>query len=83
MKLRYFAWLRERLNRAGEDIALGPDVRTVSDVLDQLCASDEAAALVFADRSLIRAALDDDLVEHDAPVAGASILTLFPPMTGG
>ena len=83
MKLRYFAWLRERLNRAEEQIDLPASARTISDVLDHLSATDEAAALLFADRSVIRAALDDELCDLDTPLDGAGTLTLFPPMTGG
>ncbi len=83
MKILYFAWLRERLNRGEEEISPPPGVETVSDLIDWLGAQDEAAALAFSDRKAIRAALDEEIVPLDAPLAGARTVALFPPMTGG
>lgn len=83
MKILYFAWLRERLNRGEETVSPPAGVATVGDLITWLAARDEAAALAFADRKLIRAALDSELVPHDTPLAGATTLALFPPMTGG
>ncbi|KKC37239.1 molybdenum cofactor biosynthesis protein MoaD [Devosia epidermidihirudinis] len=83
MKILYFAWLRERLNRGEEEVSLPPGVATVGDLIDWLASRDEAAELAFAKRSLIKAAVDAKLVNHSAPIAGASVVALFPPMTGG
>ncbi len=83
MKVLYFAWLRERLNRGEDEFEPPADIRTVGDMIDWIGAKDEAAGLAFANRKLIRAALDEQLVEHDAPIAGSRTLALFPPMTGG
>lgn len=83
MKVLYFAWLRERLNRGEDEFDPPAEIATVGDMIDWIGTQDEAAALALADRSLIRAALDEELVEHDAPIAGSRTLALFPPMTGG
>lgn len=83
MKILYFAWLRERLNRGEEDVSPPPEVITVADLIDWLAGRDEAFALAVSKRSLIKAAVDARLVAHDAPLAGASTVALFPPMTGG
>lgn len=83
MKVLYFAWLRERLNRGSEELSPPADVVTVADLIDWLAARDEAAALAFADRKAIRAALDEDIVPLDTPLGGAKTVALFPPMTGG
>ena len=83
MKIRYFAWLRERLNRGEEDIDPPAEVRTVSDLIAWLRQRDEAADLALADPSLLRVAIDARMVKHDAPLAGATIVALLPPMTGG
>lgn len=83
MKVLYFAWLRERLNR-DEDIFTPPEsVTTISDLLDWIGASDEAAELAFSNRVLIKAAIDDEIVDLDTPIAGAKTIAIFPPMTGG
>lgn len=83
MKVLYFAWLRERLNRGSEEIAPPQSVVTVADLIGWMAENDEGAAHAFADRSLIRVAIDEELVEHDAMIAGAKTLAFFPPMTGG
>lgn len=83
MKVLYFAWLRERLNKGEEDISPPQSVSTVADLIDWLAQNDESAALAFEDRAIIRAAINEELVDHDTPIAGAHTIAFFPPMTGG
>jgi molybdopterin synthase sulfur carrier subunit len=83
MKILYFAWLRERLNRGEDEVSPPPEVATVADLIDWLAARDEAFAHAVEKRALIKAAVDARLVAHAAPIAGASVVALFPPMTGG
>lgn len=83
MKVLYFAWLRERLNRDEDEFDVPEEVKTVAHLLDWIGTNDEAAALAFGDRKLIRAAINEELVEHDASIQGAKTVALFPPMTGG
>ena len=83
MKVLYFAWLRERLNKSDEDIAFPPEVVTTGDVIAFLAARDEAGALAFERPKIFKTALDARIVPHSTPIAGASIIALLPPMTGG
>lgn len=83
MKILYFAWLRERLNRGEEEVSPPDGVVTIADLIDWLAERDEAFAHAVEKRSLIRSALDARLVPHTTPIAGASVVALFPPMTGG
>lgn len=83
MKIKYFAWLRERLNRGEEEVSPPPEVVTVADLLQWLRSRDEAADLAMQKPSLIKAAVDAEIVPHTASIAGAKVVALFPPMTGG
>jgi sulfur-carrier protein len=83
LKILYFAWLRERLNRGEEDVSPPPEVATVADLIGWLRGRDEAADLALARPDLIRAAVDARIVPHTAPVGEAAVVALFPPMTGG
>ncbi|MEQ8447829.1 MAG: molybdopterin converting factor subunit 1 [Pelagibacterium sp.] len=83
MKILYFAWLRERLGRDSDEVAPPDSVATISDLIDWLADRDEGFALATANRKLIRAAVDDELVDHETPLGGAQTVALFPPMTGG
>jgi molybdopterin synthase sulfur carrier subunit len=59
------------------------EVKSIGDLIGWLAANDEAAGLAFANPKVIRAAIDTEIVSHDAPIAHASVIALFPPMTGG
>jgi len=83
MKILYFAWLRERLNKGEEEVSPPPEVKTVGDLIGWLAANDEAAGLALGNRKIIRAAIDATIVDHSASLAGAKVVALFPPMTGG
>lgn len=83
MKILYFAWLRERLNMSEEEVSPPPEVVTVGDLIQWLRNRNEAADLAMQKPELVRAAVDARIVDHNAPLAGAKIVALFPPMTGG
>jgi molybdopterin synthase sulfur carrier subunit len=83
MKLVYFAWVRERIGRAEENIALPADVATVADLLAFLKSRGEGYEAALAHPEVIRVAIDQEHAAHDAPVAEAREIALFPPMTGG
>jgi molybdopterin synthase sulfur carrier subunit len=81
IELRYFAWLRERVGTGHE--RLETQAATVAELIEELKARDEGYAFAFSDLKAIRAAVDQDLVDLDAPIAGAREVAFFPPMTGG
>ncbi|MGE0844708.1 MAG: molybdopterin converting factor subunit 1 [Flavobacteriaceae bacterium] len=83
MKLRYFAWVRERMGREAEEIEQPAGVATVAELMAWLAARDEQGAHAFEHSGVIRAAIDQHHVAHDAPVEGAGEIAFFPPMTGG
>lgn len=83
MKLRYFAWVRERVGRAEEEIEVPGEVGSVAELMHWLAARDEGYAAAFAEPGIIRAALDHDHVEHGTPLGTAREIAFFPPMTGG
>ncbi|SEP80040.1 molybdopterin synthase subunit MoaD [Faunimonas pinastri] len=83
MRLRYFAWVRERIGTAAEDLDLPADVVTVAELIRWLARRDEGYAAAFAEPDVIRAALDQEHVDHATPIAGAREVAFFPPMTGG
>ena len=83
MKLRYFAWVRERIGLAEEEVTLPAEVSTVAELIDWLRARGENYGYAFENAATIRASLDKAHVKHDARLAGASEIGFFPPMTGG
>ena len=83
MKARYFAWVRERIGKAEEEIAPPSGVETVAQLMDWLATRDEGSAYAFENPRIIRAAIDKTHVRHDAAIGRAREIAFFPPMTGG
>ncbi len=83
MKVKYFAWVRERIGKAEEMVEPPAGVRTVGELIAWLAKRDEAYAHAFETPRVIRAAIDHAHVKPDAAIAGAGEIAFFPPMTGG
>ena len=83
MKVKYFAWVRERIGKAEEDIEPPANVRTVDELIAWLSDRGEAYAYAFEKPKVIRAAIDHAHVKSDAVISGAREIAFFPPMTGG
>jgi sulfur-carrier protein len=83
MRVKYFAWVRERVGKAEETLEPPSSVRTVEDLIGWLAQRGEGYAHAFETPRVIRAAIDHAHVKQDAAIAGAREIALFPPMTGG
>ena len=83
MKLKYFAWVRERIGKAEENLEPPSEVRTVDELIAWLSHRGEGYAYAFEKPKVIRAAIDQTHVRPDSVIAGAREIAFFPPMTGG
>ena len=83
MKVRYFAWVRERVGKAEEELEPPAGIVTVDQLMAWLAAKGESYAYAFENPKVIRAAIDRSHVRADARIDGAGEIAFFPPMTGG
>jgi sulfur-carrier protein len=83
MKALYFAWVRERVGKAEEELDPPASVSTVSDLIAWLAKRGENYAHAFDKPLVVRAALDRVHARGDASIAGVKEVAFFPPMTGG
>lgn len=83
MRVKYFAWVRERVGKAEETVEPPAGVRTVEDLIAWLSRQGEGYAYAFETPRVIRVAIDRAHVKPDAAIAGAREIAFFPPMTGG
>ena len=83
MKLRYFAWVRERVGKPEEDVEVPAGVATVGELVSWLSARGEEYAYAFEKPNVIRAAIDRKHVKPETAIFGAREIAFFPPMTGG
>ena len=81
MNVLYFAWVRERIGLPRETVET--TASTVAELVEELKGREARYEAAFADLSALRVALDQELSEFDAPLAGVKEVAFFPPMTGG
>lgn len=81
MEVLYFAWVRERIGLPRETVDSGAE--TVAELVEDLRKREARYEAAFADISALRVALDQQLADFDAPLAGVREVAFFPPMTGG
>lgn len=83
MNVLYFAWVKDKVG-VGEETLMPPaSVTTIADLMDWLAAKGGGYAAAFADRKLVKAAVDQLHVQATASLAGAREVAFFPPVTGG
>ena len=83
MQLVYFSWIRERIGTSEESLTLPETVHTLGELTDWLESRGEGYAAAFADRNLVRAAVNLEYAGPDQPVADSDEVAFFPPVTGG
>jgi molybdopterin synthase sulfur carrier subunit len=83
LKLRYFAWVRERVGKPEEDIEVPAGIVTVAELMVWLSSRGEEYAYAFENPNVIRAAINRSHVKPQSPIKGAGEIAFFPPMTGG
>ena len=81
MNVLYFSWLRERIGTGSEEIETSAS--TARELAEDLASRDERYALAFADLSVVRVAVDQDMGDLDTSIVGAREVAFFPPVTGG
>ncbi len=81
MQVLYFAWMRERIGVPKEEVETSAE--TVAELVEELKAREARYAAAFADMASVRVAVDQELTELSASLAGAREVAFFPPMTGG
>ncbi len=83
MTLLYFAWLRQKIGKSEETLALPAGVATVAELVAWLAARGSSYAEAFADLRRLRAAVNQVHVGFDAPISDGDEIAFFPPVTGG
>lgn len=83
MRVLYFAWLREKIGVAEENIEFPPEVKNVAALVDWLKSRGPGYAAAFAVPKLVRCAVDQEFAAPDTAIAGAAEIAFFPPVTGG
>ena len=83
VKVRYFAWVREKTGKAEEVLDVPAGIGTVAELVTWLKGLGPEYAEAFARADVIRAAVDQVHVKPTASLRGAREIAFFPPVTGG
>ncbi len=83
MKILYFAWVRQKVGLAEEDVAPPASVTDVAGLVAWLAGRSPGHAAAFADPRQVRAAVNQDFAMPDQAVAAGDEVAFFPPVTGG
>jgi len=83
VRLLYFAWVREKIGLASEDVELPGGIATVEALVEWLKQRGPQYDDAFARPQVVRAALDKVHVKPSAALGSAREIAFFPPVTGG
>lgn len=83
LHLLYFAWLRERVGRAEERIAMPPGVATVGGLVAWLREQSPGHAAAFAVARTVRCAVNQEFATPETALSPGDEVAFFPPVTGG
>lgn len=83
MTLLYFAWVRQKLGKAEETLALPPHVGNVTALMAYLATLSDGYAQVFGAPQRLRVAVNQAHAGFDAAVSNDDEVAFFPPVTGG
>jgi molybdopterin synthase sulfur carrier subunit len=83
LDILYFAWVREGVGLSSEQVDPPAEVTDIAGLIRWLAGRSAGHAQALADHSRLRAAIGQDFVGLDAPIAGAREIAIFPPVTGG
>jgi molybdopterin synthase sulfur carrier subunit len=83
VRILYFAWLRERIGIAEENVTPPEHVHDIAGLIEWLSTRDEGYEHAFSDLTKLRAAIDQEHVQFSASIMGAGEIAFFPPVTGG
>jgi sulfur-carrier protein len=81
--LRYFAWVRERIGHAEEQVELPAGIDTIADLVVWLKSRGPEYAHAFERAGIVRAAIDQTHVKPETAIGQAREIAFFPPVTGG
>lgn len=81
--LLYFSWVREAIGTGAETLDPPEGLASVGDLVDWLATRSDGHASALADRTRLRAAVDQVFVPLDAPLGRPREVAIFPPVTGG
>ena len=83
MKILYFAWLKEHIGHASEELQLPDSVNTVAALISYITKQSAGHGTALANLDAVRVAVNRVYGDLATPVSNDDEVAFFPPVTGG
>ena len=83
LTILYFAWLRERVGTARQELPRPEGVATIDDLIRYLSGQSPGHAEAFRADNKVRCSVNQEFVDRTSPVGPGDEIGFFPPVTGG
>jgi len=83
MKIRYFAWLKEKVGFEEEDVTLPAEIKTVGMLVNWLSNRGQNYETAFEFIEVVKVAVNQACVDNAHPVTDDDEVIFFPPIAGG
>ena len=83
MNIKYFSWVRDQIGIENENISISNNIKTVEDLINHLKTISNKHQNALSDTSIIRCAVNMEVVNLDHVINDSDEIALFPPVSGG
>jgi sulfur-carrier protein len=83
IQFKFFASVRETLGTSSESLTIPDDINTVAALREYLLARGGVWGEALAHGRSLRMAVNQQMVNGDAPLSDGAEVAFFPPVTGG
>lgn len=83
MKIRYFAWLKDKIGIEREEVTVPPEVTDVQSLIHWLSMRSPQYADAFEFAEVIKVVVNEKNAHYDDPVHPDDEIMMIPPISGG
>jgi molybdopterin synthase sulfur carrier subunit len=83
MKIKYFAWLQDKVGIEEESIALPAEVNDVSSLIEWMSGRGQRYAEAFEFAEVIKVVINQKIVNNDHSIKEDDEIIFIPPIAGG
>ena len=83
MHIKYFSWVRDQIGIESESITINEKINSVNELIIFLKKKNEKYSKAFGDLSVIRCAVNMEVVNLDNKINDNDEIAFFPPVSGG